>query len=110
MTRLDKKIEELNSIVRAIESRPSVTLRSGLEKSYKINYASELNNAQLEAVTAINGPVLVIAGAGSGKTRVIVHRVAFMLENGINPGDILLLTFTRKAAAEMLGRVQQASQ
>ena len=49
----------------------------------------------------------MIAGAGSGKTRVIVHRVAFMLENGISPDEILLLTFTRKAAAEMLGRVQQ---
>ena len=101
------KIEELNSIVRSIESRPSGTAEIRLEKSYKINYAYELNNAQLEAVTALNGPVLVIAGAGSGKTRVIVHRVAFMLENGINPDDMLLLTFTRKAAAEMLGRVQK---
>ena len=75
-------------------------------QNYKINYRNELNITQLEAVTTINGPVLVIAGAGSGKTRVIVHRVAFMLENGIDPGEILLLTFTRKAASEMIGRVQ----
>ena len=102
-----RKIEELNSIVKAIESRPSGTDEIHLEKSYKINYSAELNNAQLEAVVTIKGPVLVIAGAGSGKTRVIVHRVAFMIENGISPDDILLLTFTRKAATEMLGRVQK---
>jgi DNA helicase-2/ATP-dependent DNA helicase PcrA len=103
----DKKIEELKSIISSIESRPSTPAEIKLQKTYRINYKNELNPAQLEAVTTINGPVLVIAGAGSGKTRVIVHRVAFMMENGINPGDILLLTFTRKAASEMLGRVQQ---
>ena len=102
-----RKIEELNSIVKSIESRPAGTGEIHLERSYKINYSAELNNAQLEAVVTINGPVLVIAGAGSGKTRVIVHRVAFMIENGISPDEILLLTFTRKAASEMLGRVQK---
>jgi len=102
-----RKIEELKGIVASIENKPVTTSRSRLSGSYKIHYREELNPAQLEAVTTINGPVLVIAGAGSGKTRVIVYRVAFMLENGIDPGDILLLTFTRKAAGEMLGRVQQ---
>jgi len=101
-----KKIEELKSIISSIESKTSESQEVVLAKNFKINYKNELNLAQLEAVTTINGPVLVIAGAGSGKTRVIVHRVAFMLENGIEPGEILLLTFTRKAASEMIGRVQ----
>lgn len=103
----DKKINELKSIISSIENRSFTPAKIRLEKTFRIDYTRELNRAQLEAVTAINGPVLVIAGAGSGKTRVIVYRVAFMMENGIDPGDILLLTFTRKAASEMLGRVQQ---
>ncbi|MDP4223887.1 MAG: ATP-dependent helicase [Bacteroidota bacterium] len=102
-----KKLDELKSIIQSIENKPAGTYEIKIGKTYKINYAGELNRAQLEAVTQINGPVLVIAGAGSGKTRVIVYRVAFMMENGINPGEVLLLTFTRKAAGEMLGRVQQ---
>ena len=103
---ISKKIEELQAIIRSIESLPDKSPDIKLTQSYKIDYRKELNPSQLEAVTTINGPVLVIAGAGSGKTRVIVHRVAFMLENGIEPGEILLLTFTRKAASEMIGRVQ----
>ena len=65
---------------------------------------STLNPAQLEAVTAPDGPVLVIAGAGSGKTRTIVHRLAWLAEQGIPASDMLLLTFTRKASREMLLR------
>lgn len=101
-----RKIEELKMIIKSIEGNPGRTEDIKLLKQYKINYKNDLNLTQLEAVTSINGPVLVIAGAGSGKTRVIVHRVAFMLENGIDPNEILLLTFTRKAASEMIGRVQ----
>ncbi|HYY73194.1 MAG TPA: ATP-dependent helicase [Solirubrobacterales bacterium] len=71
---------------------------------YRIDYAGELNSAQYEAATALEGPVLVIAGAGSGKTRTLVYRVARLVESGVNPGQILLLTFTRKAAEEMLRR------
>lgn len=65
---------------------------------------STLNPAQLEAVTAPDGPVLVIAGAGSGKTRTIVHRLAWLAEQGVPASDMLLLTFTRKASREMLLR------
>jgi len=69
-----------------------------------IDYESLLNPAQLEAVTTLEGPILVIAGAGSGKTRTLVYRVARLVESGVRPGSILLLTFTRKAAQEMLDR------
>ena len=65
---------------------------------------STLNPAQLEAVTAPDGPVLVIAGAGSGKTHTIVHRLAWLAEQGVPASDMLLLTFTRKASREMLLR------
>jgi len=71
---------------------------------FLIDYKNELNTAQYEAVTSVNGPHLVIAGAGTGKTRTIVYRVAYLVELGVKPEHILLLTFTRKAAQEMLRR------
>lgn len=71
----------------------------------RIDYAGELNEQQHAAVTAMPGPALVIAGAGSGKTRTLTYRVAFLLEQGIPPERILLLTFTNKAAREMMRRV-----
>jgi DNA helicase II / ATP-dependent DNA helicase PcrA len=73
----------------------------------QIDYARELNEQQLAAVTAPPGPSLVIAGAGSGKTRTLTYRVAYLLEQGIPPDRILLLTFTNKAAKEMMRRVTE---
>jgi DNA helicase-2/ATP-dependent DNA helicase PcrA len=73
-------------------------------KHLRIDYRNQLNPAQYEAVTSVNGPHLIIAGAGTGKTRTITYRVAYLVELGIKPESILLLTFTRRAAGEMLRR------
>jgi DNA helicase-2/ATP-dependent DNA helicase PcrA len=73
----------------------------------KIDYSALLNPEQLEAVLSPPSPILVIAGAGSGKTRTLTYRVAYLIENGVDPRNILLMTFTNKAAREMLSRVAQ---
>lgn len=75
-------------------------------KEFKINYEKELNFQQFEIVKNYKGPSLVIAGPGSGKTRVLVYRVAYLVENGINPKNILLATFTNKAARDMLFKIE----
>lgn len=98
------RILRLQEIARRLDQRqpPAVALREGLS----IDYANALNAAQLSAVTCMSGPLLVIAGAGSGKTRTLVYRLSYLLEQGVDPGRMLLLTFTRRAAQEMLERAQ----
>jgi DNA helicase II / ATP-dependent DNA helicase PcrA len=88
-----KRIGENQVINRAID-----------ENKFLINYQNALNPAQFEAASALNGAYLIIAGAGTGKTRTLVYRVARLVELGYDPKSILLLTFTRKAANEMMNR------
>ena len=84
--------------------KSTLALISSDEARFKIDYRKALNAAQYEAVTHAGGPVLVIAGAGSGKTQTLTYRVARLIEQGERPESILLLTFTRKSAREMLRR------
>ena len=71
------------------------------------SYLNELNDIQRQAASCTDGPVMVIAGPGSGKTRVLTYRIAHMIHTGINPGNILALTFTNKAAREMKDRIER---
>jgi DNA helicase-2/ATP-dependent DNA helicase PcrA len=73
-------------------------------RALKIDYERELNEAQYRAVTTLDGPLLIVAGAGTGKTRTLVYRVARLVETGVRPEALLLLTFTRRAATSMLAR------
>jgi DNA helicase II / ATP-dependent DNA helicase PcrA len=106
----EQKINQLVKIAEGIEDKctsQALTLALPPQKQFKIDYTNALNHEQFQATLNLNGPMLVIAGAGTGKTRVIVHRLAFMLEMGVQPERILLLTFTRKAAKEMQTRTEQ---
>jgi len=87
-----------------LKQLPSDNLHLVHPQRFRIDYKKELNAAQHEAVTSVNGPHLIIAGAGTGKTRTVVYRVAYLVELGVKPDSILLLTFTRKAAQDMLRR------
>ena len=91
-------------MARAEGSRKYTLKRPPRSLSGRIDYAADLNPQQLEVVTAGTGPLLVIAGAGSGKTRTVTYRLARLIEEGVAPEAILLVTFTNKAAREMLHR------
>ena len=101
----DERVSALIRVSSAIESRVVMSAEPNMTSGFKVNYAVDLNQAQLAAVATTDAPLLVIAGAGSGKTRVITYKVSYLIEKGIPPHEILLLTFTRKAAREMMVRV-----
>ena len=82
-------------------------ISEAIEDYNPVNFESELNEEQLKIVNNLNGPMLVIAGAGSGKTRTIVYAVAKLLVSGVKPSEIMLVTFTNKAASEMIERVEK---
>jgi DNA helicase-2/ATP-dependent DNA helicase PcrA len=83
-------------------------LRKGDDQGRRrVRYEEELNEQQLEVVMHTGGPMLALAGAGTGKTRTLVYRTSRLIEDGVPPGKILLLTFTNKAAREMMTRVEQ---
>ncbi len=87
-------------------TRKYVLRRAARAKSYRVDYARELNEEQKAVVFAPDGPTLVVAGAGSGKTRTLVYRVSRLIEDGADPSSLLLLTFTNRAAREMKRRVE----
>ncbi|HEX5732152.1 MAG TPA: ATP-dependent helicase [Blastocatellia bacterium] len=81
-------------------------IKRDVPRRFLVNYKADLNAEQYDVVTAGGGPILVIAGAGSGKTRAVTYRVSRLVESGVSPARILLVTFTNKAAREMLRRVE----
>src|SRR5215216_956683 len=85
-------------------------IKRDVPRRFLVNYKADLNTEQYDVVTAGGGPILVIAGAGSGKTRAVTYRVARLIELGVAPARILLVTFTNKAAREMLHRVEALMQ
>src|SRR5215217_4304078 len=87
-----------------VTPRTKLVLKRTSASARAIDYEKELNEAQLKAVTTTEGPLLIVAGAGTGKTRTLVYRLARLVEIGAKPESILLLTFTRRAAASMLTR------
>jgi DNA helicase-2/ATP-dependent DNA helicase PcrA len=109
---IDELAEELKALKRDLELGKTLPITRGTRLVLKrtgvgarvVDYEKELNEAQFKAVTTTEGPLLIVAGAGTGKTRTLVYRVARLVEIGAKPESILLLTFTRRAAASMLAR------
>ena len=104
--KIGKAIDKM-SLSKAPDFFTLETARNKAGEPFRVPYALDLNEPQLAAISTTKGPLLVIAGAGSGKTRTLTYRASFLLENGVDPSKILLLTFTRKASQEMINRTQE---
>jgi DNA helicase-2/ATP-dependent DNA helicase PcrA len=112
--RIKEVFDDINDLKRGLETgRARGTIKTRLvlkpvtapsARPLKIDYESALNEAQYQAVTTVDGPLLIVAGAGTGKTRTLVFRVARLVETGVRPESVLLVTFTRRAASSMLAR------
>src|SRR5262245_1448772 len=112
--KIKEVLQEIKELRLGLETgRPRGTIKTRLvlkpvagpaPRSAKIDYETALNEAQYQAVTTIDGPLLIVAGAGTGKTRTLVYRVARLVETGVRPESVLLVTFTRRAASSMLAR------
>jgi len=105
IARLEANLLTPNSVAKDASTDTNFNNNPILEQS-SVDYAGELNQSQLLAAATIKGKVLVIAGAGSGKTKTLTYRTSYLIESGASPSRILLLTFTRKAADEIKGRVK----
>ncbi|SLJ85014.1 ATP-dependent helicase [Psychrobacter sp. DAB_AL43B] len=105
LTRLEQAIKKLEANLMDADAEV-LGQRLASHLGLQVDYASELNPNQLLAATTIEGKVLVIAGAGSGKTKTLTYRTSYLIENGVSPKEILLLTFTRKAANEIKSRAK----
>ena len=105
LTRLEQAIKKLETNLITADTEV-LEQRLASHLGLQVDYASELNPNQLLAATTIEGKVLVIAGAGSGKTKTLTYRTSYLIENGVSPKEILLLTFTRKAANEIKSRAK----
>ena len=99
-------LDEFKEICRTMDQAPAPRAPADLDGRH-VDYRHELNESQLQAAAWGEGPLLVIAGAGTGKTRTICYRTAYLIEQGVSPGSILLLTFTRRAAEEMITRTAE---
>lgn len=107
IAKLEANLITPESVADQAEDKTQTEQRQSLFENSSVDYTSELNPSQLLAATTIEGKVLVIAGAGSGKTKTLTYRTSYLIEKGADPSSILLLTFTRKAADEIKGRVKQ---